>query len=68
MFGMVGPNVVVQQSVQVNWDEIQGAANSPVPDVIEERLAREGVGCSEVLLNGRAAEGGGAGAAASGSG
>jgi hypothetical protein len=68
MFKLVGPSVVVQQNVQVNWDEVQGAAAQEPPDTIEERLARERVGCPAALSNAPAAEGGGAGAAASGSG
>jgi hypothetical protein len=68
MFRMIGPNVVVQQNVQVAWDEVQGAAAQEPPDTIEERLARERVGCPAALSNGPAAEGGEAGAAASGSG
>jgi hypothetical protein len=41
MFRMIGPNVVVQQNVQVNWDEIRGAVKAAEVDAIEERLAQE---------------------------
>jgi hypothetical protein len=67
MFKMIGPSVVVQQNVQVNWDAVQGAADTPVPDVIEERLARESIPHLEAKLNGyRSREDGGAGEAAGG--
>jgi hypothetical protein len=39
MFKMVGPRVVVQQNVNLVWDQIQGAADTPVPDTIEAKLA-----------------------------
>jgi hypothetical protein len=72
MWKMIGPRVVVQQNTQINvecWDQIQGAASAgEPPDTIEERLARERVGCPAALSKGPAAEGGEAGAAASGSG
>jgi hypothetical protein len=73
MFRMIGPKVVVQQNVQINWDAIAGA--EPPPDVIEERLAAESIPYLEAKLNERRREdagageaAGGAGAAASGSG
>jgi hypothetical protein len=67
MFRMIGPSVVVQQSVQIPWDAIQAAAAQEPPDVIEDRLAEASIPHLEAKLNGhRSREDAGAGEAAGG--
>jgi hypothetical protein len=68
MFRMIGPTTVVQQTVQIAWDAIQGAADAgEPPDVIEERLAEASIPHLEARLNGQGSrEDAGAGEAAGG--